>query len=69
MAIVIASTEPCPGGTCPTTYAHPDPDLAYVQGYVVTDPKVLSEFNIPDGETLVVVPNALLADHARKVSA
>lgn len=69
MATVIANTPGCPGGSCPTTYAHPEPGMSYVQGYRVTDPKILAEFNIPAGEELIVVPNSLLADHVQAVQA
>ncbi|MGD0685074.1 MAG: hypothetical protein ABSA03_08125 [Streptosporangiaceae bacterium] len=30
-----------------------------VQGYVVTEPRLLAELSIPDGETVVRVPPAL----------
>lgn len=69
MATVIAHGKDCPGGSCPTTYAHPEPSMSYVQGYRVTDPKVLAEFNIPEGEALVAVPNSLLAEHVWAVRA
>lgn len=67
MATVIAHTEDCPGSSCPTTYAHPDPGMSYVQGYAVTDPAVLAGFDIPEGEALIAVPNSLLAEHVRTV--
>lgn len=67
---VIAHTDDCPGGNCPTTYAHPQQsDMSLVQGHVITDPALLAELNIPAGETVVAVPNSLLADHVRKVQA
>lgn len=69
MPIVIAHSKDCPGGNCPTTYAHPEPGMSYVRGYAVTDPKILAEFNLPEGEVLVAVPDALLADHVRAVQA
>jgi hypothetical protein len=69
MATVIAHSKGCPGGNCPTTYAHPDPGMSYVQGYAVTDSKILAEFDIPEGEALVAVPDSLLADHVRAVRA
>jgi hypothetical protein len=30
-----------------------------VQGYIVTEPELLAELNIPDGETVVRVPASL----------
>ncbi len=66
---VIARDAACPGGTCPTTYEHPDPAMAYVQGYLVTDPNARAEFNLPEGEGLLAVPNTLLADHVRAMQA
>ncbi|RJQ74234.1 hypothetical protein D5S17_23180 [Pseudonocardiaceae bacterium YIM PH 21723] len=67
MATVIAHIPSCPGGSCPTTYAHPEPGMAYVQGYRVTDPQVLAQFNIPEGEVLIAMPNSVLADHIDQV--
>jgi hypothetical protein len=69
MATVIAHTPNCPGGNCPTTYANPVPGMSYVQAEQVTDPAVLAEFNIPEGEVLIAVPDSLLADHVRAVGA
>lgn len=66
---VIAHSPDCPGGNCPTTYKHPDPLMTYVQGTLVTDPEVLASLNIPAGEAVLAVPNALLADHVRAVQA
>ncbi len=60
---VIAHGADCPGGTCPTTYDHPEPGMVLVQGYVVTDPAVLDGIVIPDGEAVVAVPESLLARH------
>lgn len=63
---MMATTADCPGSSCPTTYAGPD-GMTYVQGYVVTDPAVLAEMGIPEGESVVAVPNKLLADHVSAV--
>jgi hypothetical protein len=43
----------------PTLYAT-DQDSYVVQGWVVTDPAILAVFAVPDDETLVEVPAALL---------
>jgi hypothetical protein len=69
MATVIAHTPSCPGGNCPTTYAHPEPGKSYVQGYAVADPLVLAEFNIPGEDALVTLPDSVLADHVQAVGA
>lgn len=69
MATVIAHSQDCPGGSCPTTYTHPEPGMSYVQGYRVTDPKLLAEFTIPEDEELIAVPDSLPADHVRTVRA
>jgi hypothetical protein len=48
--------------TCPQLYAT-DRDTYVVQGYVVTDPEALAtarERGLPDDETLVEIPKALL---------
>jgi hypothetical protein len=36
-----------------------DGDYYLVQGYVVTEPQLLAELDIPDGETVVRVPPTL----------
>lgn len=69
MATVIARSANCPGSNCPTTYEHPQAGMSYVQGYVVTDPAVLADMDIPAGESVIAVPNDLLADHVRQVQA
>ncbi|MGH3753476.1 MAG: hypothetical protein ACRDRP_12405 [Pseudonocardiaceae bacterium] len=45
----------------PTLYAT-DQDSYVVQGWIVTDPAILARLTVPDDETLVEVPVALL-DH------
>jgi hypothetical protein len=47
------------GGGSPRLYQEGDDYL--VQGYVVTEPQLLAELNIPDGETVVRVPCSLWA--------
>jgi len=47
------------GGGSPRLYQEEDDYL--VQGYVVTEPKLLRELKIPDGETVVRVPRSLWA--------
>jgi hypothetical protein len=43
----------------PTLYAT-DHDSYVVQGWIITDPGVLARHDLPEGETLVEVPPALL---------
>lgn len=43
----------------PTLYAT-DHDSYVVQGWIITDPEVLARHDLPDDETLVEVPPALL---------
>jgi hypothetical protein len=44
-------------GGSPRLYQEGDHFL--VQGYIVTEPQLLAELNIPDGETVVRVPASL----------
>ena len=46
-----------PNGGSPRLYQEGDDFL--VQGYTVTEPQLLAELNIPDGETVVRVPQSL----------
>jgi len=45
---------------CPTLYAT-DRDTFVVQGWRLTDPEALAAMDIPDHETAVEIPLALLA--------
>jgi hypothetical protein len=48
--------------TCPNLY-ETDRDTYLVQGYVVTDPEALATLHargLPEGETVVEIPKALL---------
>jgi len=49
----------CDDGTCPTVYAT-DRGTLVVQGGVVTDPDALAAMDLPEHETAVEVPAALL---------
>jgi hypothetical protein len=44
----------------PTLYAT-DRDTYVVQGWVVTDPEILAKLDVPEGETIVEVPQGLFA--------
>ncbi|MCY9784139.1 hypothetical protein KIK06_09560 [Nocardiopsis sp. EMB25] len=48
-----------PEPDCPTLY-RTNHDTYLVQGYVVTDPQVLAELNVPAGESVVEVPAKLV---------
>jgi hypothetical protein len=36
-----------------------------VQGYVITDPERLAQLDLPEGETAVMVPAAVLEEYSR----
>ena len=46
-------------GNSPTLY-DTDQDTYLIQGWVVDDPETLSQLALPDGETAVIVPKALM---------
>jgi hypothetical protein len=48
-----------PEPDCPTLY-RTDRDTYLVQGYVVTDPEVLADLDVPEGESIVEVPVKLI---------
>lgn len=57
---VSADGASCPDGdTCPTLW-RTDAGTWIVQGPPVTDPEVLRQVNLPEGEILVEVPGTLL---------
>jgi len=59
---VTAEGRDCPDGdTCPTLWAT-DTRKRLVSGRPVTDPDVLRQLNLPDGEIAVEVPEELLED-------
>lgn len=47
------------GGSCPTLFAT-DRDTYVIQGYRVLDAEALAQLDIPDHETCIEVPKALL---------
>lgn len=49
----------CNDGSCPTLWGTENGDYV-VQGYAITDPYRLAELNLPDGESAVVIPAAVL---------
>lgn len=54
------------GGQSPTLY-RTDRGTFVVQGYKVEDPKALETLNLPNNETAVEVPEALLREIAREI--
>jgi hypothetical protein len=56
----VRSTSPTQN-TCPTLFVT-DRGTVIVQGYIVTDSEALGQMTIPEGETCVEVPMALLEE-------
>ena len=54
----------CKNGTCPTLWGAENGDYV-VQGYVITDPERLAQLDLPEGETAVLIPAAVLEAHFR----
>lgn len=55
----------CKNGTCPTLWGTEDGGAFVVQGYVITDPERLAQLDLPEGETAVMVPAAVLREYFR----
>jgi hypothetical protein len=53
----------CKNGTCPTLWGTEDGQNYVVQGYTVTDPERLAQLKLPEGETVVMVPAAVLEEY------
>jgi uncharacterized cupin superfamily protein len=53
----------CKNGTCPTLFVTEDEKSYVVQGYVITDPERLAQLQLPEGETAVLVPRAVLEEY------
>lgn len=47
------------GGNSPTLY-DTDEDMYVIQGWIIDDQETLSQLRLPDGETAVIVPKALM---------
>jgi hypothetical protein len=52
------------GGNSPTLY-DTDGEMYVVQGWIVSDPQVLRQLNLPPGEMAVLVPKSLMS-HLRE---
>ncbi|MCE7082134.1 hypothetical protein [Streptomyces sp. ST2-7A] len=55
----------CKNGTCPTLWGTADGKEYVVQGYVTNDPERLAQLDLPEGETAVMVPAAVLEEYFR----
>lgn len=55
----------CASGSCPTVYASADPGSLVVQGFAVSAEQ--AGIDVPDGEMLVEIPVALLAEAFRNL--
>jgi hypothetical protein len=53
----------CKNGTCPTLWGTTDGKEYVVQGYVINDPERLAQLDLPEGETAVMVPAAVLEEY------
>lgn len=63
-------TGSCDGGPCPNVFDYaPQPDLVAVQGTRLADPEALAQLSrMPNHETAVLVPRALLLEYARTIT-
>lgn len=59
----LSGNPDCKNGTCPTLWATEDAQHYVVQGYMVTAPERLAQLNLPEGETAVMVPAAVLEEY------
>ncbi|MGW3950710.1 hypothetical protein ACWEKM_07065 [Streptomyces sp. NPDC004752] len=55
----------CKNGTCPTLWGTEDGKGFVVQGYVIIDPERLAQLDLPEGESAVMVPAAVLEEYFR----
>ena len=55
----------CKNGQCPTLWGTNDDKDYVVQGYVITDRERLAQLDLPEGETAVMVPAAVLEEYFR----
>lgn len=57
---IVAHSNECKGGDCPTIYTREGDAAYYIQGSELT-PELLAELSIPAGERVVRIPKELLA--------
>jgi hypothetical protein len=55
----IRGTKDCAGKSCPAVHEAENGDYV-IQGYLVTDPNILGQLDLPAGESAVRVPRSLL---------
>ena len=55
----------CEDGPCPTVWAIDGTDHVIIQGFTVDDAEALESMRLPDSETAVRIPMALLRQVAR----
>lgn len=60
MRLTLIGKDPESNPTGSPTVYRTDRDSWLVQGWVVTDSEVLSQMNIPDGETAVEIPDRIV---------
>ncbi|MEU7635444.1 hypothetical protein [Streptomyces sp. NPDC039016] len=61
----LSGSPDCKNGTCPTLWAKTTTDDYVVQGYVISDPEELAQLDLPEGETAVQIPAAVLEGYFR----
>ena len=62
-----AGIDDCLGGACPTVYISQDGKF-FIQGYVVSE-MVKNSIKVPQGESLVEIPEELLRNAAMRLMA
>lgn len=61
----VSEDSGCVDGSCPALWATEDAEAYVVQGYVIADPERLVQLDLPEGETAVLVPAAMLEGYFR----
>jgi len=61
----LSGESDCKNGSCPALWAKSQNGGYVVQGYAVTDPAELAQLDLPEGETAVHVPAAVLEEYFR----
>ena len=60
MRITLIGKDPESNPTGSATVYRTDQETWIVQGWVMTDPEVLAQMNIPEGETVVEIPDRIV---------
>ncbi|WP_274915155.1 hypothetical protein [Streptomyces sp. WZ-12] len=61
----LSGSPDCKNGTCPTLWAKTTTNDYVVQGYAISDPEELAQLDLPEGETAVRIPAAVLEGYFR----